>query len=826
MLAFMRDFATRFQLNVTELRTGFKEGLSALVNGSGSRTGTPLKAMFTGTRRDDPNGRNQTVFCPTDASWPPLMRVNPILDLGYHDIWTLIRVYNLPYCAMYDRGFTSIGTTDDTTPNESLWSHLTRSYLPPWRLERVESERLGRGCRKFLSNPSHPHLLAYPIDVLQHITSYLQLRDLYCLYMAGCMSLNFTMHHGGVESVYFIEQHHQHISLSLPFLTSAFSSIHTLDLDFSISDETTCASSSSSSSSASHISKPIDFSLLPQSLRHLVLRNPRSGSSLSDSAISPSDTSAHLHIPSPSTPSVLATQQQRQHTESDAMDAANLVPITDYIPSEDPSSPENRESHLSAMLKDGGDAPILLPKLETLLIDHHASVEPISLKRIQCPELKSLLVRPFPLDLNWLETLKKLETLEFYFRSSESPLPLPQTLKSLTLHRMFVQDLTPLENMPQGLTSLRLSAAKDSIIRALVRLLPASLTSLHLTALEISTWEPFTALPESLRALFIITNHLHGDATSGLPTPSPMNEEEGNVANDPENGRTNELAANGASNFEFDGSSSPSPFGQWIASLPSSLEHLYLDLVPPLRTITGDVHWPAGLKQLDTSLILSTSQIASLPRTMHSLRVRLAHVTDDLEAAQAELVIAALPKSLTNLAVSGVSLGMIDQWPEGLNIVSLTCSKATSPHLHPKEIDSCANLESPVAKLPNSLTALRLHSSTIGDGLNPRSTVHMLPYSLHSLCLDMEERLKEHVFELLPRQLVHINIRVRNVETYGEGLKKLPPKLAHLAIIPALLSVDPMVAIREYLPTTLSRVALGPIRIDTLAHFPSEATTQ
>ena len=73
--------------------------------------------MFLPPRRGDPNAEGQDAFCPSSAGWPPFMRVNPVLDWGYGDVWALLRAARLPYCALYDRGFTSIGSVTNTRPN-------------------------------------------------------------------------------------------------------------------------------------------------------------------------------------------------------------------------------------------------------------------------------------------------------------------------------------------------------------------------------------------------------------------------------------------------------------------------------------------------------------------------------------------------------------------------------------------------------------------------------------------------------------------------------------------------------------------------------------
>lgn len=48
-----------------------------------------VKAIFMGTRRTDPFSEFLETFAPTDHGWPQFMRVNPILDWHYADIWAV-----------------------------------------------------------------------------------------------------------------------------------------------------------------------------------------------------------------------------------------------------------------------------------------------------------------------------------------------------------------------------------------------------------------------------------------------------------------------------------------------------------------------------------------------------------------------------------------------------------------------------------------------------------------------------------------------------------------------------------------------------------------
>ncbi|VDL98648.1 unnamed protein product, partial [Schistocephalus solidus] len=88
-----------------------------------------------------------TVMMPTDPDWPPYMRIHPILDWTYTDVWRFIRELSLPYCCLYDCGYTSLGSIEDTHPNPDLRiispTGLT-AYRPAYMLQNPLSERSGR----------------------------------------------------------------------------------------------------------------------------------------------------------------------------------------------------------------------------------------------------------------------------------------------------------------------------------------------------------------------------------------------------------------------------------------------------------------------------------------------------------------------------------------------------------------------------------------------------------------------------------------------------------------------------------------------------------
>jgi len=91
----------------------FRKGMEDLVAGG-------MRAVVMGQRKGDPWMDKVDAFSPSDDGWPVFMRVNPIMDWSYSQIWAFLRVFGLPYCDLYDQGYTSLGSIGSTLKNPAL----------------------------------------------------------------------------------------------------------------------------------------------------------------------------------------------------------------------------------------------------------------------------------------------------------------------------------------------------------------------------------------------------------------------------------------------------------------------------------------------------------------------------------------------------------------------------------------------------------------------------------------------------------------------------------------------------------------------------------
>lgn len=140
--SFTYEIASTYGVEMDIIRQDFKSGLEALFKSK------PIRAIFLGVRIGDPTAVGQEQFSPSSPGWPPFMRVNPILDWSYRDVWAFLLTCKVQYCRLYDQGYTSIGSIYDTVPNALLCtSHSSGSkekFRPAYLLSDGRLERAGR----------------------------------------------------------------------------------------------------------------------------------------------------------------------------------------------------------------------------------------------------------------------------------------------------------------------------------------------------------------------------------------------------------------------------------------------------------------------------------------------------------------------------------------------------------------------------------------------------------------------------------------------------------------------------------------------------------
>lgn len=136
--AFVRSTAADYDLDlICYPATGFAPAIARCISENDS------KAFVLGTRLGDPNAAEQGLFTPSSDWMPPFMRVNPIIHWRYSFVWEFLRTFELPFCKLYEDGYTSLGKVSSTSRNPALL-RPDGTYRPAWELCEEGLERAGR----------------------------------------------------------------------------------------------------------------------------------------------------------------------------------------------------------------------------------------------------------------------------------------------------------------------------------------------------------------------------------------------------------------------------------------------------------------------------------------------------------------------------------------------------------------------------------------------------------------------------------------------------------------------------------------------------------
>ena len=80
-----------------------------------------VDCVIMGSRKDDWCG-DIGLRAPSDThkGYPAFMRINPIMYWQYDKIWPVIYALEIPYCKLYQEGYTSLGNKSNSVKNQSL----------------------------------------------------------------------------------------------------------------------------------------------------------------------------------------------------------------------------------------------------------------------------------------------------------------------------------------------------------------------------------------------------------------------------------------------------------------------------------------------------------------------------------------------------------------------------------------------------------------------------------------------------------------------------------------------------------------------------------
>ena len=66
------------------------------------------------------------------------------IEWEYSYVWNFLRGLTLPYPDLYDKGYTSLGSQSNTSPNPNL-ANKNGTFEPAFKLQDGALERAGRG---------------------------------------------------------------------------------------------------------------------------------------------------------------------------------------------------------------------------------------------------------------------------------------------------------------------------------------------------------------------------------------------------------------------------------------------------------------------------------------------------------------------------------------------------------------------------------------------------------------------------------------------------------------------------------------------------------
>uniref|UniRef100_A0A914HKA6 FAD synthase n=1 Tax=Globodera rostochiensis TaxID=31243 RepID=A0A914HKA6_GLORO len=141
LIHFVHKMALIYKLNLIELPGQMKHSLAQY-----KERQPHIVAALMGTRSTDPIGKYmRSKIQWSDQGWPQFLRVCPLFDWSYCDVWKGIRGLSISYCNLYDEGYSSLGECSKTTKNSALIIEGSEHrYKPASSLNDGNLERANR----------------------------------------------------------------------------------------------------------------------------------------------------------------------------------------------------------------------------------------------------------------------------------------------------------------------------------------------------------------------------------------------------------------------------------------------------------------------------------------------------------------------------------------------------------------------------------------------------------------------------------------------------------------------------------------------------------